>query len=107
MSTQFSVPSRLARLEQTIQSHFEVCYLEIENQSAQHAGHYQGDGETHWSLLLVAKNFSGLSRIQRHQQVNNLFKDEFDAGLHALVLQLYSPEEWETKKQAHFQVQSS
>lgn len=96
--------SRLARLERAFQENLQLQYLEIENESAKHAGHYSGDGETHWRVLLVATEFRGLSRVQRHQRVNNLVKSEFESGLHALSLQLFTPEEWESKKNQHFEV---
>ncbi len=86
--------SRLARLEHIFRVNFIVKYLEIENQSAQHSGHYSGDGESHWRVLLVSQDFSGLSRIQRHQKVNGILKHEFEQGMHAMTLQLLEPSEW-------------
>ncbi len=93
---------RLARFERAIQENFNVEYLEIENESAKHSGHYSGDGESHWRILLVTPDFKGLSRVQRHQSINSLFIAEFEQSLHALSLQLLDSEEWAQKKGPRF-----
>lgn len=93
---------RLVRFQNIFKHNLSLEYFEIDNQSAQHAGHYTGDGETHWRVLLVAKEFHGLSRVQRHQKINELVKHEFEKGLHALSLQLFDLEEWKLKKETHF-----
>lgn len=99
-----SIPSsRLARFERALQGKFKVEYLEIENESAKHSGHYSGDGESHWRILLVTPDFKGQSRVQRHQRINDLLRAEFEQGLHALSLQLLDSEEWTLKKVGHFQ----
>ena len=48
-----------------------------------------------FSLVMVSPEFTGLTSIKRHRLVNNLLKEEFDAGLHALSLKLKTPEEWD------------
>lgn len=94
--------SRLVRFEKIFRENLQIIYLEIENESASHSGHYDGDGESHWRVLIVADNFKDQARVLRHQLVNDLVKDEFSAGLHALTLQLFDASEWEKKKQNHF-----
>ncbi len=81
-------------MEKSLKEQLQIHHLELDNQSHQHSGHYEGDGETHWSLLVVASDFHGLTRIARHQKINIILKDEFENGLHALTLRTYSPEEW-------------
>ena len=93
---------RLVRFQNIFQQNLSLEYFELDNQSAQHAGHYTGDGETHWRVLLVANEFQGLSRVQRHQKINELVKHEFENGLHALTLQLFDLEEWALKKENYF-----
>ena len=102
MTTPHPLSSRLARMERAFQENFSIHYLEIENESAKHSGHYSGDGETHWRVLIVAQDFQGVSRAQRHQKVNSLLAEEFNQGLHALSLQLFDPQEWEKKSSEHF-----
>ncbi len=69
--------------------------LELENESQQHAGHFQGEltGETHFALLLVAAAFEGKTRVQRHQMVNQALKEELAGPVHALRMRLMTPDE--------------
>ena len=98
-TTETKTPSsRLVRLERLFQTNLSLVYLEIENESFHHANHYVGDGETHWRVLVVAPEFRGLSRLQRHQKINQWVQAEWENGLHALALQVYDPEEWEKRK---------
>lgn len=106
MSLELNGSSRLVRFERTFRENLSIVYIEIENESAQHAGHYSGDGETHWRVLIAAEEFRGLPRVQRHQKMNELVKEEFARGLHALSLQLYDPDEWQRNKQNYFEQES-
>ena len=71
-------------------------HFQLENESDQHAG--PSGRETHFKLLLVSAAFDGLSRIDRQRKVNDLLKDEFQTGLHALTQRLLTPSEWEKTK---------
>lgn len=58
--------------------------------------HHVPDGaETHFKVSVVAEKFTGLAKIARHRLMNNLLAEEFNTGLHALSLHLYTPEEWQ------------
>lgn len=89
--------SRRSRFEKILRDHFEIHHLVLEDQSASHSGHYDGAEESHWRILLVSPDFAGVRRIQRHQKINQLLHAEFDQGLHALTLQLLTPEEWQAR----------
>ncbi len=89
---------RTRRMEDKLKQSLSLFFLKIENESQQHSDHYSGDGETHYKILLVSPDFRGLSRIQRHQKVNQVLLNEFQEGLHALSLQVFSPEEWEKQR---------
>ena len=52
------------------------------------------NSETHFKLILVSKDFEGLSKVKRHQQVYGLLGPMMQEGLHALALHLFTPEEW-------------
>ncbi len=69
--------------------------MELENESQQHAGHYQGEltGETHFALMLVSEAFAGKTRVQRHQMVNQALKEELAGPVHALRMRLLAPDE--------------
>lgn len=85
--------SRAERIEKTLKSALNVDHLELINQSAAHGGHYNGDGESHYSLLVVSSNFAGKSRINRQRLINDLLKEEWQNGLHALAIKAHSPDE--------------
>lgn len=64
-------------------------FLEIIDQSSLHAGHAgnpSGDEESHFAIKIAAKELEGLSMIKQHRIINNILKDEFDNGLHALSI---------------------
>lgn len=79
-----------------LRSNFNVAELNVINESHLHAGHkpqFDGTGETHFRIQLVASDFKGQSRVARHRAINELLKPELDAGLHALALELSAPGE--------------
>ena len=70
--------------------------LAVLNESHLHAGHqesFDGAGETHLRIRIVAATFAGMSRVARHRAVNALVQPEFDAGLHALAVEAAAPGE--------------
>ena len=67
--------------------------LEISDDSSQHVGHASNTGGGHLSAKIVSNAFSGLSTVARHRQVYALVTDLMPHQIHALSLQLRSPEE--------------
>jgi Stress-induced morphogen (activity unknown) len=85
-----------ARIETLLTDGLHPERLEVINESRQHAGHqpgFDGEGETHMRVRIVAQQFSGMSRLQRHRAVNDLLKPVLDAGLHALAVEASAPDE--------------
>lgn len=74
-----------------IQKEFNPMHLELKNESHMHAG---SATDSHFNLLLVCQVFSELKKVQRHQSVYKVLKEELAGPVHALALHLYSPEEW-------------
>ena len=64
--------------------------LEIYDDSYKHRGHAAMKGlqpeETHFRLVVVSEEFAGKPLIKRHRMVNDLLKEELNAGLHALQM---------------------
>ncbi len=63
--------------------------LEVINESHLHAGHqpgFDGKGESHMRIRIVAEAFNNLNRVQSHRAINGLLEEEFAAGLHALAI---------------------
>lgn len=87
--------NRVARIEAALRTHFAPTILQVQDDSAMHAGHSgaRAEGETHYNVLVVSERFSGLNRVARHRLINAALSDEFTAGLHALSLTLRAPGE--------------
>ncbi|MGC8470145.1 MAG: BolA family protein [Acetobacteraceae bacterium] len=87
--------NRAERIEAALRAAFAPSLLRISDDSARHAGHAgaRAEGETHYSVLLVAEAFAGMPRVARSRRVHEVLATEFASGLHALALTLRSPAE--------------
>lgn len=87
------------RMRDRLTASFAPVALEIEDQSARHAGHggaTRADGsrgETHFHVRLVSAAFEGLSRVERQRLVHAALQDELAGPVHALSLTLLTPRE--------------
>lgn len=69
--------------------------LELDDDSAEHAGHPgAAGGGGHFSLTLVSKAFSGVSRLDRHRMVLARVGDLIPHPVHALAIRAYAPDEF-------------
>ncbi|APH56433.1 BolA protein [Granulibacter bethesdensis] len=94
--------SRAQRIEDVLRARFTPVHLDVQDDSARHAGHAglrhqsrgpASTGETHFKVTLISETFHGISRVQRSRAVHEALEAEFAGGLHALVLSLRTPEE--------------
>jgi BolA protein len=89
--------SRYDRIRGVLESRFSPVSLEIEDESAKHAGHAAqkgvSGGQTHYRVTMVSDKFSGMSRLARSRAVHTALDAEFKTGLHALSLSLGTPAE--------------
>ncbi|MDD5329707.1 MAG: BolA family transcriptional regulator [Sulfuricella sp.] len=68
--------------------------LEIEDQSARHAGHAGArSGGGHYVVTLVSAQFAGKSLIARHRMVLDLLGEMLHKEIHAISIKAYSPDE--------------
>jgi BolA protein len=68
--------------------------LEIEDDSARHAGHAgAASGGGHFNLRMVSAAFAGRTRLQRHRLVYDPLADLMKRDIHALSMVLLAPEE--------------
>lgn len=78
---------------------FSPHVLEIVDESLKHAGHAGArpkgsqEGSTHFHIKIVSKAFETLPRIERYRMVHEVLKTEMDDQIHALSLNLRSPQE--------------
>lgn len=93
--------SRQLRMQHLITQEFTPIHLEVEDESHRH--HVPEGSESHFKITLVSAQFANLSRIARHRLINTLLKPEFELGLHALSMHLYTSEEWTEKGKKVFE----
>ncbi len=81
------------RLEQI----FCPVYLDIINESKQHASHASSPktGESHFKVLIVSTAFENKPLLKRHRAVYSALTHELKNGLHALVIQALTPQEYQ------------
>ena len=74
---------------------FAPVVLEIEDDSARHAGHAgaREGGETHFRLRIVSTAFTGMNRVERQRKVYAVVAEELKERVHALQLDTKAPEE--------------
>ena len=92
-----------ATIESKLIAAFAPERLEVLNESHLHAGHhheesghhatFDGSGETHFRVRIVAPAFTAMSRIERHRAVNTALAEELAAGVHALAVEPAAPGE--------------
>jgi BolA protein len=69
--------------------------LELEDESAQHAGHAgsRPSGGSHWRLAIVSEAFRGKSAVARHRMVYEALGDLMKRDIHALKIEASAPEQ--------------
>ena len=72
---------------------FAPTSLEVINDSASHSGHSgdDGTGESHFTVKIESKAFTGTSRLQRQRMVNAALGDIPGQRVHALAIRASAP----------------
>jgi len=84
--------NRHARIEAAVRGAFNPLHLEVVDESHMHS--VPEGAESHFKVLLVTEQFAGQNLVARHRAVNAVLRPEFAAGLHALALHTWTPDEW-------------
>ena len=68
--------------------------LQLEDESAQHAGHAgsRPSGGSHWRLAIVSEAFRGQTAVARHRMVYEALGDLMKRDIHALKIEASAPE---------------
>lgn len=85
-----------AKIEEKLAAAFSPQRLEVINESHLHAGHqehFDGSGETHLRLRIVADAFAGKSRLERHRAINAIVAEELADTVHAFAIEAAAPGE--------------
>lgn len=73
--------------------------LEIEDESARHAGHEGAKGGGgHYRLTIVSSQFEGKMPIARHRLIFDLLGDMMQKEIHAISIKAYTPGENQAPK---------
>lgn len=74
---------------------FAPSELTVIDESDKHKGHggWREGGETHFRVRIVAEAFAGKGRVDRHRAINGVLAPCFAAGVHALAIEVRSPNE--------------
>ena len=88
MNIQSSIEAKLAAA-------LDPDHLEVINESNQH--NVPPDSETHFKVVLVARQFEDSRKLARHRLVYRLLGEELAGPVHALALHTYTLEEWQQR----------
>lgn len=86
MSTVDAIKQALAVLKPEV--------IDIEDDSASHAGHAGNTGGGHYNLFIVSQAFEGLSLLQRHKLVFAQVDELMQSRIHALSIRAKTPAEF-------------
>lgn len=69
---------------------FTPSHLEVIDESERHHGHagWREGGNTHFRVKISSPRLDGLSRVEQHRAINEALRAQFDAGLHALAIEV-------------------
>jgi BolA family transcriptional regulator, general stress-responsive regulator len=82
-------------IDQRLKAALEPTSLTVTNDSEKHRGHagYDGSGESHFTVEIVAARFEGMSRVERQRAVNRALADLMEERVHALAIKARTPSE--------------
>jgi len=88
------VNERVNQIEQCLRAALAPLRLNIEDESAKHAGHAGArEGGGHFDVTIVASQFSGKSLLQRHRLVYDALGEAMRKDIHALSIHALTPDE--------------
>jgi len=82
-------------IQQKLSSAFDPSRLEIENDSARHAGHAgaNASGESHFNVTIESAAFADKPKVARQRMVYRALAEELAGPLHALSVKALAPGE--------------
>ena len=84
----------LERIEHTLRHALSATEVQVEDESALHAGHAgAASGGGHYRVTVVSPLFAGKNPVQRHRLVYAALAEEMQQAIHALALTTLTPSE--------------
>lgn len=82
---------RIPLIEERLRAAFAPVMLEVIDDSAQHIGHAGSrDGAGHYTVVIAAACFDGLSRVDAHRKIYAVLADLIPREIHALRIDIQS-----------------
>ena len=78
-------------------SSLNPSYLNIQDDSALHAGHAGNTGGGHYTVIIVSEAFNNLSLVKRHRLVYDAVGSLMDQAIHALSIQAKTSAEYDSE----------
>tara|TARA_B110000503_G_scaffold133358_1_gene210717 strand:+ start:380 stop:697 length:318 start_codon:yes stop_codon:yes gene_type:complete len=84
------------KLLELVLTPLNIHHYQLANDSHKHSG---SATDSHYNLVLVSDDFSGIGPVKRHQQVYALVGELMSNPIHALALHCYTTEQWQAKQE--------
>ena len=81
------------QIEQRLRDALQPSSLEVQDDSAQHAGHAGAREGSHYTVRICSPGFTGLARLARHRLVYDSLGPLGPQGIHALAIDAKAPGE--------------
>lgn len=91
--TPITPKASLAEIERRLRAVLDPIELQLQDDSAQHAGHAGAREGGHYSVSIVSASFTGLNKVARHRLVYHSLGELMQQGIHALAVQARAPGE--------------
>ncbi len=85
-------------LESKLTDNFKPTFLQVINESHLHRG--PAEAQSHFKVVIVSEQFEAKRQVSRHQLIYQCLADEMNAGVHALAVHTYTPQEWQQRSEA-------
>lgn len=79
------------QIYEKLKASFSPRLLDVINESHQHGTQRE---DSHFKLVMVSDEFENMKLIARHRSVNGCLSEELAGPVHALSMNLYTPDEW-------------
>ncbi len=87
--------TRAQKIEEKLRDGLAAEHVEVEDDSARHAGHAGAEGGAgHFNVVVVSDRFEGKNRVARHRAVYSVLDGMMPAEIHALSARAFTPSEW-------------
>lgn len=88
---------RKNEIEKALRQEFTPEVLQVEDESYKHAA--GPEAQSHFKVVVVSTHFEGQRLLARHRAINEALAEEFAAGMHALAIHAFTPEQWAARNE--------